>query len=143
MLVGIFFVFFAGGVSKEDFIAQADDICRASFDESAEISETIDFEAGGLSGAATLFRETTPILENQTREIRALERPEEDQELLQDWLNTQGRLVEVFQTAADEAAAGEQRGFTEASTEANEIQAHASRLASEYGFEVCGITTTS
>ena len=131
-------MFFGGGVSKEEFVEQADDICSAALEESAGIPQPTDLESTG-----NLFAEVTPILENQTRDIRALERPEEDQDVLEDWLNTQEQLIEVFRTAADEATSGNQEGFDEAFTEANAIQAQSTRLASEYGFEVCGITTTS
>lgn len=138
LLVGVFFVFFGGGVSKEEFIEQADAICKAALEDSSEIPPPTDLEATG-----NLFSEVTPILQEQTRDIRALERPEEDQEVLEDWLNTQDQLVEVFQIAADEATAGNQQGFDDAFTEANAIQAQSNRLAADYGFGVCGITTTS
>lgn len=125
-------------MSKEEFIEQADDICSAALEESAGIPQPTDLESTG-----NLFAEVTPILQEQTREIKALERPEEDREVLEEWLNTQEELVGVFRRAADAATAGDQKGFDEAFTEANAIQAQSTTLAGEYGFEVCGITTTS
>jgi hypothetical protein len=131
-------MFFAGGVSKEEFIEQADDICAAKLEEASSIPAPTDLESTG-----NLFTEVTPILEDQVREIKALEAPEEDAEVLDDWLDTQTALVDVFRTAADAATSGDQEGFDEAFAEANEIQARSSRLAEDYGFESCGITTPS
>ena len=136
---GFSYLFFlAGGVSKEDFIEQADDVCSSKLEEASTITQPTDLESTG-----ELFEEVTPILESQTREIRALEAPEEDADVLQDWLNTQDELVDVFEAAADAAGSGDQKGFDEAFADANAIQARSSTLAAEYGFEVCGITTPS
>lgn len=136
LIGGGFVVFFGGGVSKEEFIQQADDICSAKLEESSAIPQPTDLESTG-----NLFREVTPILQAQTREIKALEAPDEDIEVLEDWLKTQDELVGVFQAAAQAAGSGDQEGFDAAFTEANAIQAQSSRLASQYGFAVCGITT--
>jgi hypothetical protein len=51
--------------------------------------------------------------------------------------------VDVFETATETAGSGDQQGFDEAFAEANAIQARSARLAEEYGFESCGITTPS
>ena len=126
------------GVSKEDFIEQADDICRDTLQKSEALADPTDLESTGA-----LFEDVTPLLEEQTRRISALEAPEEDRETLDDWLNTQRQLADVFRTAADAATTGDQAGFDAAFSEANLIQARSNQLASEYGFVVCGVSTPS
>lgn len=138
MVAGAFFLFFSGGVSKEEFIEKADAICSQKLEESSAIEQPTDLESTG-----NLFAGVTPILVAQTREIRALEAPDEDAAVLEDWLNTQDELVVVFRTAAEAAGSGDQEGFDAAFTDANAIQAQSSRLASQYGFDVCGIATPS
>ena len=129
---------FSGGVSKDDFIEQADDICRQTLQRSQALPDPTDLESTGA-----LFEDVTPLLEEQTRSISALEAPEEDRETLDDWLNTQRQLAEVFRTAAEAATSGDQKAFDAAFSDANLIQARSNQLASDYGFVVCGITTPS
>ena len=141
LVVGGAFVGFRllfGGASKDELIEQADEICRQKLDQAAAIETPTDLESTG-----NLFEEVTPILESQTREIKALDAPEEDADVLAEWLNTQEQLVGIFRAAADAARSDDQEGFDEAFAEANAIQARSSELAAEYGFDVCGISTPS
>ena len=138
--IAVYLLFFTGGVSKEEFVQQADDICEEALDKAAGIAVPTDTD---LESSGRLFAEVRPILETQIRQIRALEPPEEDADVLQDWLGTQSELVDVFGTAAEAASSGNQEGFDEAFAEANAIQGRSSSLAEEYGFEVCGVSTPS
>lgn len=124
-----------GGVSKEEFIDQTDAICAQKRAEADELTDPTDLESTG-----TFFSQIVPILEDQISEIRALEAPEDDRDVLDQWLDTQERLVEIFGRAADAASAGDQPGFDEAFADANAAQLESSRLAEEFGFEVCGAT---
>ena len=127
-----------GGASKEEFIEQADAICRSVGEETASLEPPTDLAATG-----EFFDAVTPLLERETREIRALEAPEEDAETLESWLETQDRLAAIFEEAAEAAAADDQNGFDAAFGEANAVQAESSGLAASYGFTVCGISTPS
>jgi hypothetical protein len=131
-------VFSGGGVSKEEFIEQADDICRSVGERTSALTAPTDLESTGEFFAAVI-----PLLEEETSGIKALEAPDEDRETLDAWLDTQERLAVTFQEAADAANADDQEGFDAAFTEANAIQAESSRLAAEYEFNVCGISTPS
>lgn len=124
-----------GGVSKEEFIDQADAICAQKRAEADELTDPTDLETTG-----TFFSQIVPILEDQIAEIRALEAPEDDRDVLEQWLDTQERLVEIFGRAADAASSGDQQGFDEAFADANAAQLESSRLAEDFGFEVCGAT---
>ena len=125
-------------MSKEDFIEQADDICRDTLEKSEALPDPTDLESTGA-----LFEDVTPLLEEQTRSISGLEAPEEDREVLDDWLNTQRQLADVFRSAAEAATSGDQKAFDAAFNDANLIQTRSDQLASQYGFDVCGITTPS
>ena len=123
-------VFSGGGVSKEEFIQQADAICSQVSEDASEIEPSPDI--GEYYGAFL------PLLERQTTEIRALEAPDEDAETLEAWLETQDRLAESFSALAEGTADSD-----EVTTEITEIQVESSELATQYGFETCGIITTS
>lgn len=131
-------VFSGGGVSKEEFIEQADAICRSVGEETATLEPPTD-----LAATEEFFDAVIPLLDRETREIRALEAPEEDSETLESWLETQDRLLAIFNEAAEAAAADDQNGFDSAFGEATAVQVESGGLAASYGFKVCGISTPS
>ena len=135
---GLALLFSGGGVSKDEFIAQADEICRATGKETSALDPPTD-----LASTGEFFTTVTPLLLEETRDIKALETPEEDVETLNAWIATQEELADIFQEAADAANSDDQEGFDAAFTEANAVQAESSTLASEYGFRVCGISAPS
>lgn len=135
---GLALLFSGGGVSKEDFISKADAICRTTGEETSSLEPPTDLETTG-----EFFTTVTPILLEETSDIKALEAPEEDVETLNDWLATQEELADIFQEAADAANSGDQEGFDAAFTEANAVQAESGSIAAEYGFNVCGISAPS
>ena len=116
-------------LTKEEFIAQADEIC-ATGDE--EISASADEEFGDLKEEppaeeqeAFLSEVVAPNYESQLAEIRELNPPEEDAEEVEALLSA---LEELIAQLRDDPAA-----VLEA-TEPPE----ASILAQEYGLQNCG-----
>lgn len=131
MIVLLFF----GGVSKQEFIVAADEICRSHQLEGTALGST-DLAATGdlLSRAATELRE-------QTNEISELDAPEEDAGVLAEWLDSQRDLEETLRAAAEGAAAGSQDAFDEAMAGVNQVSARSTNLARDYGFQVCGLSS--
>ena len=135
---GLALLFSGGGVSKDDFIAKADAICRETGEQTSALDAPTD-----LTSTGEFFSTVTPILLKETSDIKALETPEEDVETLNDWIATQEELADIFQEATDAANSGDQEGFDAAFTEANAVQAESSSLATQYGFRICGISAPS
>lgn len=131
-------LFSSGGVSKEEFIPQADAICRDTGEQTATLEPPTD-----LPSIGEFFSAVTPLLEEETSAIKALESPEEDKETLDAWIATHEELAGLFSSAADAGNSGDQQGFDSAFTEVNTVQAESGRLAAEYGFRVCGISAPS
>lgn len=138
ILGGLALLFSGGGVSKEDFITEADAICSDIREQTASLDSPTDLPSTG-----EYFTALTPLLEEETSGIKALEPPDDDRETLDAWIATQEELAGTFEAAADAANSGDQEGFDAAFTEANAVQAESGRLAVEYGFRVCGIITPS
>lgn len=126
---------FFGGVSKQEFIVAADEICRSHQIEGAALGSTDLAATGDL-----LFRAATELNE-QTDEIAELEAPEEDAGVLAEWLDSQRDLEETLRAAAEGATAGSQDAFDEAMVGVNQASARSTNLATDYGFEVCGLSS--
>ncbi len=138
---GGYVLFLGGGVSKEEFIEQADQICQRTFDESLALAESMELDPADLQSNGRYFRAEADLLREQTAAIVGLEAPDEDRRTLDAWLNTQRALEDVFQAAGTAALAGDQEDFDAAFAVANTIQGRSSQLAGEYGFAVCGSAT--
>ncbi len=132
----IAFRLISDGVSKEEFIEQADQICQDARDEAGSFDEPSDEPAD----IARLFAKAAPILEAQTEEIRDLESPSEQRDVLNEWLKSQEELARAF----DAVAEAEDSGAQDAALDwVYLVEGRSSRLAHEYGFEVCAISTPS
>lgn len=138
---GGLFLVFGGGVSKAEFIEEADTVCQETFDESLALTEAGGFNPEDLDSYGRYVADAASLLEDQTTTITAMEIPEEDRSTLDDWLDTQRALAEVLRTAATSAVADDQKGFEAAFADANAIQSRSGQLAAAYGFEVCGLST--
>lgn len=124
-----------GGMTKQEFIVTADEICRSHRLEATALGTTDLAETGDL-----LARATTALNE-QTDEIAQLDAPEEDAGVLREWLDSQRDLEETLRAAAEGAAAGSQESFDDAMNGVNEVSARSTNLAVAYGFEVCGLSS--
>jgi hypothetical protein len=124
--------------SKEEFIEEADAICAANSDEADALEQPSD---APLEQLAPYFEEIRKIQEDEVQELEALEAPDEDADLLDDFLGTQRELATNFATMSESASSGDQDGFDSALVDATTVQSRATELAQDYGFENCGKST--
>lgn len=124
-----------GGLSKEEFIQQADSICR----EAEERTERIE-PPRTPEGLADFVDEAERITGELLADLRELEPPDEGREtidrLLQRIEDALATLPELKEAAQNRAASRIQelgQELQQASSEANEI-------AQGYGLEICGRT---
>lgn len=139
----------AEALSKPEFIEQANAICQASQDEAEPLFdavfadlEDIDFDDPANEGLlftrfAEAMQEVEPIFERQLDDIRALEPPAEDKELIDELIADQEEALTRFVTTLDAAAAGDEAARAAVDGDEDPFD-DVDRRAREYGLTVCG-----
>jgi hypothetical protein len=126
--------------SKEDFIAQADQICAdytaGAEAKDAEFQATID--SGDFEGAAVLFEETTAEITTSLDEIEEIGIPEGDEATIEEWIKLGREQVVVAGEIADAIRIEDAPGIRAGLREGEALQAEADTIADEYGMVDCG-----
>jgi hypothetical protein len=126
--------------SKDDFIAQADQICAdytASADaKDAEFQATID--SGDFDGAADLFIETTDEITTSLDEIEAIGIPEGDEETIDEWISLGREQVVIAGEIAESIRAEDAPAIQAGLKEGEALQKEADAIADDYGMIDCG-----
>ena len=121
------------GPTKEEFIEQADRICREADSKTTDLERPTSPDA--LAGFVTKAREIT---EGLLRDLRALETPEGDAEVIGNMTN---RIEAAMELLPEIQAAAEERNVEEINRLATRLQdeaAEANQIAQDYGLEECG-----
>ena len=125
----------SSGPSKEEYIAQADEICA----EAGAAGEALGIPKNEKEFDETV-EEATQITLEAIAQLRALEPPEDDREVIETIYNNMEEAVAYIpqiQEASD-------RGDAEAMGELNQQLTHAAMVAEElarrYGFKECGVS---
>jgi hypothetical protein len=139
----------AEALSKPEFIAQANAICRASNDEAEPFFDEIyadlpdeDFD-DPANGFVIFVRwdealdSVKPIFDKQLEDIRDLEPPAEDKQLIDTLIADQQAALDNFQRDIAAAATGDQAALAALDTEEDPFE-DIDRRAREYGLTVCG-----
>ena len=120
------------GVSKADFVAQADGICKRYDEKLAALGEAKD-----LREAARIAERAVPLIRDGVARLRALQPPDELRALAERWYAVNAKNVELAERLRDAAKRGDlaaaQRTVRE--TRANERKADG--LARKLGLEEC------
>ncbi len=140
----------AEALSKPEFIAQANAICQASQDEAdpifdaiwAEFDEDTDFDDPAVQDVIfvrfdEVIDDVKPIFDRQLDEIRALEPPSEDKQLIEELLDDQEAALDEFAQLMEAAAAGDEQARATIDGEADPFD-DIDRRARAYGLTVCG-----
>jgi hypothetical protein len=121
------------GLSKEEFIEQADRICRESDEKTREI------EPPRTAAALEDFvDQAQTITQDLLADLRELEVPEGDADVIE---NMTGRIENAMELLPEIQAAAEQRNLADVNrlaTELKEEAGEANRIAQDYGLEECG-----
>jgi len=133
----------SSGASKEDFIEQADEICREANDEFGEINERLDAISGGsaseqLAQAEPILREGAEQVEQRIGEFRALTPPPADEDMIDRYLDAAEDQRTYLEQMADAAGAEDVQEFQQTNDRLQEIAAERQGIVEGYGFEVCG-----
>jgi hypothetical protein len=126
--------------SKEDFIAEADQICADynldAKDKQAEFQSAID--SGDLEGAAQIFEENAAAINDGIDEIEAIGLPEGDEETIESWFDLGRQQADIAGEMADAIAADDGQALDAALAEGDQIQQEADAIADDYGMVDCG-----
>ena len=134
-------------LSKPDFIAQANAICEASSAEVDPLIEAVyaDFDEEFDPTEATedlyvrwaeAMAEIGPIFDLQLDDVRALEPPAQDKDLIETLIDDQEAALTEFTRVVDAAAAGDEAARVR--MDEQDLFANVNQRAREYGLTVCG-----
>jgi hypothetical protein len=126
--------------SKEDFIAEADQIC-ADFNEqaTAKAQEFQDaLNQNDLATAASVFEDNAAAINTGLDEIEDIGIPDGDQETLDEWISLGRQQADLASEVADAVANGDGNTVQAKIEEGDRIQTEADRIADDYGMVDCG-----
>jgi hypothetical protein len=116
-------------ITKEDFIAQANEICKTAQEETDAAAEEALSNQPTDEEIATFWNETAQSsIEGQVQQIRDLGTPEGDEAEIDAMLAEVESAIAETQEAVDEGTVGE----------GPDPFAEADRLAADYGLTECG-----
>ena len=120
-------------LTKEDYIAQADAICKATNEEIDALGEPETLEE-----VATLAADAIKLQEDGLAELRALEPPEADEATLNEAYALVEQQVDLGRQIQEAAEAGDMEKIQELLTQGEPIDDQADAIATEYGLTECG-----
>jgi hypothetical protein len=130
----------SGALTKAEFIQRADAICQAGHEEGeplvAEFQEAQ--QAGDAAKAADLLRQAADVADEEAGELRDLEPPPADADILDDYISAGETTIQTGRDLADAIDAGDTQAVQVLSDRFNEQTSTTQGIAQGYGFKVCG-----
>lgn len=120
------------GLSREEFVSEADSIC-AEYDQRVE---EID-DPQSLDDVERYADEAKPVIEDGMAELRALEPPDELQEQWDDYMASSEESLDYLDELREAAASGDEARIQEIAQEVSEKNEDADRLAQDIGLQDC------
>lgn len=124
-----------GGDDGDDFVSQADDVCRDANEQIEPLTVVIEEEPEEF--AATL-RQRADVGTERNEEISELDVPEEDAEAFEEFIDKSNQVQELSRENAAAIEAGDQPAQATID-ERNALIEETDQLAIDLGFEVCGL----
>ena len=127
-------------LSKSEFLAEGDEICKRAHEQFAEVQE---HPPGSAEAAATMTEKLIEISESELTQIRDLSAPREVQPALDRYLRARERGIAVLKRGL-EAARDENAGaYASAQAQVADSQVRRIKLAQAVGFEECSRVSAS
>jgi hypothetical protein len=121
--------------TKEEVIEQADEICK---DAEEDIEEIQDVPADELGQA---FEEGGERAQEAVDDLEAIEVPDEDKNVWDDFIEESAKQPEYFEDAEQALADGDTQRVDEIAVESREAEEDAAELAEDYGMDKCAETS--
>jgi hypothetical protein len=121
--------------SKDEVIEQADEICK---DAEEDIEEIQDVPADELGQA---FEEGGERAQEAVDDLKAIEVPDEDKDIWDDFIEESEKQPEYFEDAQQAFEDGDNARVDEIAAESREAEEEAAELAEDYGMDKCAETS--
>lgn len=130
----------SGPLTKDEYIAQADQICADTKTETDALEPEFNAadEAGDVDGAADILAEGSDITKDAFDEIEALEPPEEDQATIDEFISLSQQQIDLGDQIVDAIRAGDDAAIDDLSAQAEDLEQQSDAIADEYGMVDCG-----
>jgi hypothetical protein len=129
----------SGPLTKEDFIAQANQVC-SDFREESKLGEeafTAAVQENDYQAAADAFQENADSMKASIDKVAALEGPEEDQDTLDEFIALSREQNDAAFAAADALREEDDAAVQEALNTGAQADKNADVIALEYGLTDC------
>jgi hypothetical protein len=121
--------------SKDEVIQEADEICK---DAEEDIEEIQDVPADELGQA---FEEGGERAQEAVDDLKAIEVPDEDRDVWDDFIEETEKQPEYFEDAEQALEAGDDQRVDEIAQESRQAEEDAAELAEDYGMDKCAETS--
>jgi hypothetical protein len=123
-----------GELTKDELIAQGDEICKRGRDQYLELQKNPPQTA---EASAALTSKLIEITEAEISDLRDLDAPAESEDALDAYLEAREAGVDVLREGLAAAQDQDAEAYAEAQAKIAEGQVHRARLAQEVGFTQC------
>jgi hypothetical protein len=121
-------------LSKSQFTAKGDQVCKAAHDKFVELQKT---PPNSAEGAAALTQNLIEISENELSQIRALDAPPEVQPALDRYLQAREQGIAELKKGLEAAQDKNARAYADAQAKIAAGQVQRLKLARAVGFSEC------
>ena len=121
-------------LSKAEFIAQGDEICKRGREQYLELQKDPPQSA---AEAAELTRSLIEITENEIDDLRGLNAPLDSEDALEDYLDSREAGLRVLEQGLAAAEDEDSGAYAEAQAQIARQQVDRARLAEKVGFREC------
>lgn len=133
-----------GTLSKSEFIAQADDVCKRTQEESAPLEARYNQQGESantppeLKELGGMVRKLLGYAAKGISEVQELEEPAADTKAIEDYAAVINERISTGKDFAGALESGNQNQANSLVEKAGDIASEAESLAADYGFKVCG-----
>jgi hypothetical protein len=121
-------------LTREEFLAQGDEICKEGRTQFAELQRDPPQSA---AESAELTRQLIEITEGEIEDLRALDPPAESEQALADYLESREAGLEILEKGLEAAENEDAQAYAEAQAQISRSQVDRARLAERVGFSEC------
>jgi hypothetical protein len=121
-------------LSKSQFTAKGDQVCKAAHDQFVDLQKT---PPNSAEGAATLTQNLIEISENELSQIRALDAPPEVRPALDRYLQSREQGIAELKKGLEAAQDKNARAYADAQAKIAAGQVQRLKLARAVGFSEC------
>lgn len=130
----------SGALSKEDFVAQANDICSGVTEDVKGLDDKFaqEYKAGDYQAASDTLAEGNDSLNSALDELAGLEPPEADQAKIDEFLSLSQSQAEISGKLVGAAADGDSATLTSEAAKIAPLEKQSDAIADDYGMTDCG-----